>query len=106
MSSTSIPPDNTTDRLSPAQRAVHSRSTTIMFGTIFTSLRRFLQETSARYRVLGAIHAAAVLDLEIRATLRPLVKCILVFIGSRLVGWPSMRALFTQAIALFELRNV
>ena len=77
-----------------------------MLGTIFTSLKRFLQETSARYRLLGAIHAATVLDLEIRAKLKPLVKCILVFIGQRLVGWPSARALFIQAITLFELRNV
>jgi hypothetical protein len=76
-----------------------------MFGTFFTSLRRFLQETGARHRVLDAIRTVAVLDPDIPMESKPLVKCILVFIGHRLVGWPSMRALFTGAVSLFGLSH-
>jgi hypothetical protein len=105
MSSISTPTDKTNDRVSPSQRAVHSRSARLLFDTIFKSLKRFLQETVARHRVLNAIRAAAVLDPDIRAKSKPLGKCILVSVGHSLVGWPSMRALFTGAVSLFGLSH-
>jgi hypothetical protein len=106
MSSISTPSDKTNDRLSPSQRAVHNRSARLLFGTIFNPLRRFLQDTVARHRVLDVIHAAAVLFLEIPVKLKPLVKRILVSIGHSLVGWPSVKALFTRAVSMFGLSHV
>jgi hypothetical protein len=87
------------------QRAVHSQSTRVFFGKIFTLFRQFLQETVARHRVLNAIRAAAVLDPDIRAKLKPLVKRSLVSFGHRFVGSPSMRALMTRVVSAPGLRD-
>jgi hypothetical protein len=45
-------------------------------------------------------------DPDTRVKLKPLVKRILVSIGHRMVGWPSVRALFTRALSVFGLTHV
>jgi hypothetical protein len=57
--------------------------------------------TIVELRILDTGRAAAVLDPATRGKLEPLAKRILVSIGHRLVGWPSMRVLFTRAVSLF-----
>jgi hypothetical protein len=109
MSSISTPPDKTNDRLSSSPRAGHSRSTGMIFDWILKSLRRSLQEAVARHRVLHPIDAAAVLDPEIRVTLKSLVKRLLVSVGhrlDRLVEGPSVQALFTRALSVCGLSHV
>jgi hypothetical protein len=109
MNSISTPPAYTNDTLSPSQKAVHSRSTSIIFEWIFKYLRRFLQETGARHRSLDAIHTAAVLDPDIPGKFKSLAKRILVSIGHRLdslVEGPSVQALFTRALSVCGLRNM